>query len=779
MKKMSLPIFGFVLLALICLRVDSVRADGDEIGELVAILSREGSDNETLFTKVDACKRLNSMGDESAISVLIQLLGDYRLDTDAKTALRCISRRDGGRLATKVSESLREVLNSSDERKSINVVGLLGELGDEASVPIIAKIIQTDDQRLVNTAIIALARIGNDESVTVLLSLLESSDKSVRLAAVDAVLTVCDKYLCDETTENNAGIIICAEAIQRLEDLPTRYSAATYRALILASGEQGVKKLLELLHNKNEYMFLAALGIAREVKDANFVAWYSAELENLIPARQPQALSVLCDRSDVNPLPDTVLALAQNGSAANRRVAIAVMAVMAVHGGGNCVPVLLESLGSDAAEVADAAKKTLGVLKGNEIDAAIVKQLGSDNPGMVDAALALIGERRIASATRSVFALTKSKHAAIKTLGQIANFETLPEMIQSLDRAKGEDEKTLWSDSLKTAVARMPDSARCASVLKSGLTETSVETKCAIIALLPSVGGDTALQFLEEQAISDTMPIRDSTTKALGEWMSPEVASVLLRVTKMLKDKKDEKLHVRTLRGLIRALRQFDMPRDDRLKIAGEALMLSDRNDEQEMLKAIIQRWSKNPVDIFDGTTFEGWNGDTEKSFRIENGAIIGGNFNESIPRNEFLTTQKSYRNFILTLECKALGEGCNGGIQIRSQRVPNHHEMSGYQADIDQSGAIWGNLYDESRRNRNLAETNPDELFEVFKKDDWNHYEIRCEGRRIQLFVNGLKTVDYTEDDEAIPQEGLIGLQIHGGPPSEVWYRNIRIQEF
>jgi hypothetical protein len=43
-----------------------------------------------------------------------------------------------------------------------------------------------------------------------------------------------------------------------------------------------------------------------------------------------------------------------------------------------------------------------------------------------------------------------------------------------------------------------------------------------------------------------------------------------------------------------------------------------------------------------------------------------------------------------------------NGGVQFRSQRVPNHFEVSGYQADLGEG--YWGALYDESRRNKVLV---------------------------------------------------------------------------
>ena len=184
----------------------------------------------------------------------------------------------------------------------------------------------------------------------------------------------------------------------------------------------------------------------------------------------------------------------------------------------------------------------------------------------------------------------------------------------------------------------------------------------------------------------------------------------------------------------------------------------------------------KKPASIFDGKTFKGWEGNL-KIFRIEKGAIVGGTLKEKIARNEFLSTKKSYKNFILKLEVKLLGgPKANAGIQIRTKRIPNHHEVIGYQADMGQGW--WGSLYDESRRRKVLSKANPAVIDKILKPDEWNRYEIRCEGKRIRLFINGTQTIDYTEPDSKIPLEGVIAVQIHGGPPSEAWYRNISIRE-
>ncbi|MFK7819558.1 MAG: DUF1080 domain-containing protein [Planctomycetaceae bacterium] len=185
---------------------------------------------------------------------------------------------------------------------------------------------------------------------------------------------------------------------------------------------------------------------------------------------------------------------------------------------------------------------------------------------------------------------------------------------------------------------------------------------------------------------------------------------------------------------------------------------------------------NSKPTKLFDASTFNGWDGDLEV-FRIEDGAIVGGTLNQKVAHNEFLTTSQEYSDFELRLKFMLKGENTNAGVQIRSRRIDDPpHEMIGYQADLGQT--YWGCLYDESRRRKVLAGPDKEELKTVLKRDDWNDYRIRCEGKRIQLWINGLQTVDYTEDDDSIEQTGLIGLQIHGGPPGEAWYKDIEIEE-
>jgi hypothetical protein len=184
-----------------------------------------------------------------------------------------------------------------------------------------------------------------------------------------------------------------------------------------------------------------------------------------------------------------------------------------------------------------------------------------------------------------------------------------------------------------------------------------------------------------------------------------------------------------------------------------------------------------DPVPLFNGKDFTGWEGDTAKTWRIEDGAIVGGSTDAVVPRNEFLCTTKTYGDFELSLKFKLVGDKkANAGVQVRTRRIPNHHEVIGYQADIGEG--YWGALYDESRRNKVLAQPDKEVVAKLVKPNDWNDYVIRCEGPRIKLTLNGKVTVDYTEADDTIDRTGVIGLQVHGGAKARVHYKDIRIEE-
>jgi putative membrane-bound dehydrogenase-like protein len=183
------------------------------------------------------------------------------------------------------------------------------------------------------------------------------------------------------------------------------------------------------------------------------------------------------------------------------------------------------------------------------------------------------------------------------------------------------------------------------------------------------------------------------------------------------------------------------------------------------------------PVPIFDGKSLAGWEGDAAW-WRVEDGEIRGGSSTVKVPKNFFLATEKSYQNFDLHVKLRLTGTGfVNSGIQMRSVRVPNSSEMSGYQVDY---GKGWyGKIYDESRRNKVIAESkDAAAVLAAVKEGEWNEYRILAEGNRIRSWVNGVPALDYVETEPNIAADGKIGLQIHSGGMAVIQAKDITIEE-
>ena len=192
----------------------------------------------------------------------------------------------------------------------------------------------------------------------------------------------------------------------------------------------------------------------------------------------------------------------------------------------------------------------------------------------------------------------------------------------------------------------------------------------------------------------------------------------------------------------------------------------------------LLMSLAADPVVLFDGQSLDGWYG-TAGVWRVEDGAIVAGSDTEPAPRNEFLTTNSNYADFELTAKFRLSDDATNpnAGIQFRTMRIADDFEVIGYQADI--GPGYFGALYDESRRRRMLARPSEETLTQALEgvgPGGWHHYRVRAVGPHIELWLNGVKTVDFAEPDDGVAVSGKIALQIHGGMTGTVRYKDLRV---
>jgi hypothetical protein len=152
------------------------------------------------------------------------------------------------------------------------------------------------------------------------------------------------------------------------------------------------------------------------------------------------------------------------------------------------------------------------------------------------------------------------------------------------------------------------------------------------------------------------------------------------------------------------------------------------------------------PQPLFNGRDLTGWVVMHGGQWTVEEGVLVG--------RNE--------------LEY-AVNERGNSGVHFRS-RTDKNPSFTGYEMQIvDDHGKEarktgTGSIYDVVAPRKNMSKP----------AGEWNQARITCQGKRIQITLNGETVVDHESDRSA---KGYIGLQNHDAH-AVIKFRNLRIME-
>ena len=217
--------------------------------------------------------------------------------------------------------------------------------------------------------------------------------------------------------------------------------------------------------------------------------------------------------------------------------------------------------------------------------------------------------------------------------------------------------------------------------------------------------------------------------------------------------------------------------------VSGLVVARSVSADEKEDWAATVKfPEGEKPVKLFDGKSFEGWEGNTgeggtQKYFTIKDGVIIARNEKENGPKvSNYLLTKKKYRNFRLLLEGKLVESGMHSGVAIWGKKYEKDGEKNSYQGHLVMFPAGWG-FYDLFRRNSIYQD---DGRAKNADNHGWNKLEILATGHRIRLAVNGQLVADWEDPKPELCEEGPIGLQLHSNPgvAQEVQFRGLILSE-
>ncbi|TWU05599.1 3-keto-disaccharide hydrolase [Stieleria varia] len=210
-------------------------------------------------------------------------------------------------------------------------------------------------------------------------------------------------------------------------------------------------------------------------------------------------------------------------------------------------------------------------------------------------------------------------------------------------------------------------------------------------------------------------------------------------------------------------------------------------------------------VRIFDGTSLDGWDGDTTL-WSVKDGVIHGETTPENPAKgNTFIIWKEPVKDFEFRASFRCTADN-NSGIQYRSQRVSSGKQASnkwvlkGYQHEIrneENFPNVPSFIYDEKGTRGRICLVGEKavwtaegkkvlgeplitaaEFKELMKVDEWNDVVIIAKGNHIQHYLNGRLVLDFTDEHpEKSLSEGVLGLQLHAGKPMWAEFKDIRLK--
>lgn len=180
---------------------------------------------------------------------------------------------------------------------------------------------------------------------------------------------------------------------------------------------------------------------------------------------------------------------------------------------------------------------------------------------------------------------------------------------------------------------------------------------------------------------------------------------------------------------------------------------------------------AQKSTNIFNGNNLDGWTNNGTEKWYVDKGELVC----ESGPDKQYgyLSTNKAYRNFELTLQFKQESNG-NSGVFIRSSIEGT--KISGWQVEVAPKDLHTGGIYESYGRGWLIQPKPEDEKW--LKMGEWNSMKILVQGDEVTSTLNGHQMV-YLKDEKIGQGNGFIALQIHDGGGIKVRWKNIRIKEF
>ncbi len=557
---------------------------GSEQGTVASIeddtvaLTRVLTSDAPVYDKAKACQRLAIVGDGRSAAALAPLIDHPQLSDYALTALLRIS-------ATESDAVLVDAISQSKGRPLIGLLGVIGQRGLDSAVDEIEALWSRSpplEPSELQASYRALGNIGSERAAELLRKQSRELDAVTSRALRDARLRAKQKRSTGDGGAANRA------RLSRLTSSPADFDAALQAARQIGSTASGpiARQLPKISSPQRLGLVLICLGDLGNENAVDAARDFLIFEDNEVVLRATEAVARLGGFDRATEIPSELL---ENKSLRDDLESItAVMVAMA-------------SVGNESID-----RQVIGKLS------AWADGTGSGVDSNVKIAHCRYAEeRRLAAATKPLMSLSRSvdrelREAALRAAGLTVTSGQFGELIDQLTSADADSE--VASETLRRALVHLPQD-EAASIIQQKIRNTSGQTRSMLIGQLAFLGGPKALAVVVEAASSSDDAAVDAATRALGQWMTSDVAEPMLMLATKLPA--GGKYQIRALRGYLRVGRQLDVPTAARIELCNNALQLAQRDDERLLVLDILARYPSRQamdflVDQLGGDSFSG-----------------------------------------------------------------------------------------------------------------------------------------------------------------------------
>ena len=560
-------IIALLLAGTVRLSAQTVPPKADE-DKLIAVLK---SGDATHKEKVDACRGLALIATEKSIAPLAALLGDEQLSHMARYALETI--KDPA-----VDEAFRDALGKLKGMPLVGVIGSVGVRRDARAVGAVANLLKDSDAVVVRAAARALGNIGNSAAVTALRNELGNASGQKKLHVCEGLFRCAETAVAEGRKQQAIEIY---DQLRKLDD-PHQVRGGAVRGAILARGSDGVSVIREYLGSDSYIMFSAACQTALEMPGTEVTNALTSGLNGLPADNKILVIWTLGKRGD----PAAIPALSAAANDGDKSVRIAAIKAMPQIGHASAVSALIDLLGDNDGEIAQAAQDALAAMPGDEADAAVMAMLDTGETAPRLMALELIGRRRM---TSSIPALLKAaagpdakvRPAALKKVGELGKPTEFSALLDLLMQFQAQQDLDAAEQALSVVCAKSDNPLPYTLKLTSQLSKASPAQKGALLRVLSVIGGTNALNAVREAAKDSNAQVSDAAIRVLCSWKTADAADDLLALAK---NSPNQSHKTAALRGYINLARDENVPTEMKLKICRQAAVLAQRDEEKKLL---------------------------------------------------------------------------------------------------------------------------------------------------------------------------------------------------